>query len=183
MLSAPSDSCHEVVWAECQPSQLPEKFACLIVATVYYPESTKNRKELVIYLQSCLDKFRRAYTFRRAAPAFIVRGEFNQTNKQWLSNAPWTETSSEYSHPSKRQYLRPDIYQCQWTLPSSPLNRAHCKLADHFVILLQAKNNTPKPKRSKVTVHSLDQDSICAFGQWIGNLLIRRNMPNHWLEL
>ena len=82
LLSEPIDSNHEMLWTECKPARLSKRFSFLIVASVYYPESAKNRKDLIEHIQFFVDKMRR----KHVSPGFVLAGDFNQTNRQRVSN-------------------------------------------------------------------------------------------------
>ena len=163
LLNIPTDSCHEVVWVECKPSKLSKKFSCLIIASVYYPESAKNRKELISYLQTYIDKLRRAHAY----PGFIIAGDFNQTNRQWVSSVldlKQVVTIATHQSGSTLDLIFTNMSDNYY----SPRSLGPLQSSDHYVILWQAKNNQPKPKRTKVTIRPLNSQSICDFGRWIG---------------
>ena len=49
---------HEAVWVWCKLSAMPRAYSCIIFASIYYPESAKNRRDLVTYLQKTVDHLR-----------------------------------------------------------------------------------------------------------------------------
>ena len=73
---------HEAVWVRCKPSAMPRAYSCIIFASIYYPESAKNRRDLVTYLQKTVDHLRAFY----GNPAIVLAGDFNQTKKSWLAS-------------------------------------------------------------------------------------------------
>jgi len=78
LLSDPIDSGHEIFWTECKPTHLSRRYSCFIIAWVYYPESARNRNELIEHIQFFVHKMRLKY----ASSAFVIAGDINQTNKQ-----------------------------------------------------------------------------------------------------
>jgi len=52
---------HEAVCVWCKPSAMPRGCSCIIFASIYYPESAKNCRNLVTYLQKTVDHRRAFY--------------------------------------------------------------------------------------------------------------------------
>ena len=69
-------------WFYTKPKGLPRCFSYLILAAIYYPERTRNRKEFSLHWQKGLD----LYCTKFSCPAIVVCGDFNQTNKQYLAS-------------------------------------------------------------------------------------------------
>ena len=163
LLSQPSESCHEVIWVECKPKRLSKRYSCLVVAAVYYPESAKNRKELIQYIQNCTDDLRR----KHAAPAFVIAGDFNQTNKAWVSSMlDLKQVVSIPTHVSGSILDLiftniPDYYEVPFSL--GPLHNS-----DHNTLLWKAKVGLPAPRKVKITTRPMTKEAIRSFGQWIG---------------
>ena len=65
------DPAFEVIWAICKPKSLPCRFSCIIVTSVYYPGSARNRVDLVFHLEKTIDHLRSIYS----SPAFITGGD------------------------------------------------------------------------------------------------------------
>ena len=164
LLSEPIDSDHEILWTECKPALLSKIFSFLIVASVYYPESAKNREDLIEHIQFFVDKMRCKYV----SPGSVIAGDFNQTNRQWVSNIlDLRQAVTIPIHQSGSSlYLiftkLTDFYYAPRSL-GPPLN------SDHFNIFWEASSAIPKPKRVKYTVRPLTEDSISTFGRLIGN--------------
>ncbi|XP_065562451.1 uncharacterized protein LOC136028533 [Artemia franciscana] len=135
----------------CRPTYLPHLYSCIIVASVYYPESAKNRQDLVSYLQKTVDVLRIHYS----NPAFIIAGDFNQMKKGWLS-----------SSLSLKQVVHMPTHVSGSILDLILTNLAK---SDHFAILWKAHSSLPKPKLSRVVTRPLTESAIRAYGQWIGN--------------
>ena len=144
LLSDPIDYDHEILWTECKPTHLSRRFSCLIVALVYYPESTRNRKELIEHTQFFVDKMRQKY----ASPAFMIAGNFNQTNKQWVSSVldlrQVVAVSTHQSGSTLDLILMnlKDVYDAHRSL--GPLQNS-----DHFLIFLGSKFSNPQNQTSQ----------------------------------
>jgi len=50
LLSELFDPAHEVIAAICKRKSIPRRFYCIIVASLYYPESARNLGDLVVHL-------------------------------------------------------------------------------------------------------------------------------------
>ncbi|XP_065582576.1 uncharacterized protein LOC136041749 [Artemia franciscana] len=164
LLSEPFDSDHEILWTECKPTRLSKRFSCLIVASVYYPESAKNRKDLIEHIQFFVDKMRR----KHVSPGFVIAGDFNQTNRQWVSNI--LDLRQAVTIPTHQSGSILDLILTNLTdFYYAPRSLGPLLNSDHFIIFWEASSAIPKPKRVKYTVRPLTEDSISTFGRWIGN--------------
>ena len=68
---------HVAVQVRCKPLVMLRAYSCIIFASIYYPESAKNDRNLVTYLQETVDHLRAFY----GNPANVLAGDFNQTKK------------------------------------------------------------------------------------------------------
>ena len=141
-----------------------KKISCLIVASVYYPESAKNRKDLIEHIQFFVDKMRR----KHVSPEFVIAGDFNQTNRQWVSNI--LDSRQAVTIPTHQSGSTLDLIFTYLTdFYYAPRSLGPLLNSDHFIIFWEASSAIPKPKRVKYTVRPLTEDSISTFGRWIGN--------------
>ncbi|XP_065568947.1 uncharacterized protein LOC136032605 [Artemia franciscana] len=164
LLSEPIDSDHEILWTECKPACLSKRFSCLIVASVYYPESAKNRKDLIEHIQFFVDKMRR----KHVSPGFVIARDFNQTNRLWVSNI--LDLRQAVTIPTHQSGSTLDLIFTNLTnFYCTPRSLGPLLNSDHFIIFWEASSAFPKPKRVKYTVRPLTEDSISTFGRWIGN--------------
>ena len=65
----------EVLWLLIRPKVLPRPLSCMIIGVFYIPPwyGSEMRKSLKVYIISCIDYFRSAYSH----PCFILCGDFN----------------------------------------------------------------------------------------------------------
>ena len=164
LLSEPIDSDHEILWTECKPVHLSKIFSCLIVASVHYPESAKNRKDLIEHIQFFVDKMCR----KHVSPGFIIAGDFNQTNRQWVSNildSRHAVTILTHQNGSTLELIFTNLTDFYY----APRSLGPLLNYDHFIIFWEASSAIPKPKRVKCTLRPLTEDSISTLGRWIGN--------------
>lgn len=163
LLSSPNDSSHEIVWVECRPAHLSRRFSCLIVASVYYPESAGNRKELIEHIQVFVDRMRHKYT----SPAFVIAGDFNQTSRQWVSSV--LDMKQVVNIPTHQSGSTLDmIFTNLADLYNAPRSLGPLQNSDHFIIFWEAQASIPRPKRTKTTIRPITMSSIAQFGRWIG---------------
>ena len=61
---------------------MPRAYTCIIFASIYYPESGKNRRDLVTYLQKTVNNLLDFH----GNHAIVLAGDLNQTKKSWLAS-------------------------------------------------------------------------------------------------
>ena len=157
------DPAYEVIWAFCKPKSLPRPFSCIIVASVYYLESARNRGDLVFHLQTTIDHLRSIYS----SPAFIIAGDFNQTKKSWLSSCLALKQVVHIPTHSLGGILDLILTNCD-DFYSPPLSLGPVGMSDHNAILWKVRESLPKSKLSRVTVRPFTESAICEYGRWIG---------------
>ncbi|XP_065570204.1 uncharacterized protein LOC136033338 [Artemia franciscana] len=128
---------HEAVWVWCKPSAMRRAYSCIIFASIYYPESAKNRRDLVTYLQKTVDHLRAFY----GNPAIVLAGDFNQTKKSWLASCL-----------SLKQVVNFPTHESGSILD---------------LILTNSAASIPKPKIKRVKYRPLTDSAICTYGRWI----------------
>ncbi|KAK2701553.1 hypothetical protein QYM36_019809 [Artemia franciscana] len=62
LLTHLSDPNHKVIRVQCMPRNIPRDVCYLIFASIYYPESAKNRWKLHSYLQTSVDGQQQQYS-------------------------------------------------------------------------------------------------------------------------
>ena len=138
LLSDLANPDHEVIWAMCRPTYLPRLYSCIIVASVYYPESAKNRRDLVSYLQKTVDVLRIHYS----NPAFIIAGDFNQTKKGWLSSSLSLKQVVHMPTHVSGSILDLILTNCE-SYYCNPVSLGPVAKSDHFAILWKAHSSLP----------------------------------------
>ena len=158
-----NDPNHEAIWALCKPKHLPRDVSCIIIASIYYPESAKNRRLLVSYLQSTLDTLRQRYS----RPGFIIAGDFNQTKKQWLANTlGMSQVVKIPTHVtgSTLDLILTNLAPYYKDVSSNgPLGKS-----DHHTLLMKAKSEIRKLKKIKVLRRPITKSAINTYGMWVG---------------
>jgi len=110
---------HEVIWVMGKITDSSRHFSCVITSSVYYPESTKNRRGLVSYIQTTIDALGSRYN----SPAFIITGDFNKTKKAWLTSCL-----------SLNQIANIPTHSSDSTLDLNPVG-----LSDHYTLFFQSQ--------------------------------------------
>ena len=157
---------HESLWIYAEPKSLPRHFSCIILVAVYYPESARNRKELILHLQKGVDYCRTKFS----CPAIVVCGDFNQTNKQYLAHSlGLKQVVKSPTHiaggtldlilTNSDEFYMVGVY---------PVCLSALGKSDHFTVLWKAKAPTKRPKRTQFVVRPTTESNICSFGRWIG---------------
>ena len=157
------DPALEVIWAICKPKSLPCRFCCVIVASVYYLESTRNWGVLVLHLQTTIDYLGNIYS----SPTFIIGGDFNQAKKckllfcLSLKQVVHIPTHSSGSILDLKLTNCDDFYSPSFSL--GPIG-----MSDQNAILWKARKSLTRPKLSRVTVCPSTDLAICEYGRRIG---------------
>ena len=127
-------------------------------------KALKTGKIWLETLKFFVDKMSHKHVF----PGFVIVGDFNQTNRQWVSNVlDMRQAVTIPTHQSGSTLgliftnLR-DFYYAPRSL--GPLLNS-----DHFIIFLEASSAILKPKRVKYSLQPLTKDSMYTLGHWIGN--------------
>ena len=156
-LNNPSDSCHETIWLWCRPRRLPRTYSFIILAAVYYPEGARNRRELVTFLQHQVDNFRKQFS----NPAFIIAGDFNLTDKKWISHVLDLKQVVDVPTHESGSILDLILTSLEVFYEPSVSLRPLAK-SDHNVLWWKSKsrNNIPKPKTVKIVYRPLSESSI-----------------------
>ncbi|XP_065571551.1 uncharacterized protein LOC136034346 [Artemia franciscana] len=136
---------HEAVWVWCKPSAMPRAHSCIIFASIYYPESAKNRRDLVKHLQKTVDHLRAFY----GNPAIVLAGDFNQTKKSWLALCLSLKQVVNFPTHESGSILDLILTNCE-TYYQTPESLGPLACSDHNIVLWSAAASTPKPKIKRV---------------------------------
>ena len=153
---------HEAVWVWCKPSAMPRAYSCIIFASIYYPESAKNHRDLVTYLQKTVDHLRAFY----GNPAIVLAGDFNQTKKSWLVSCLSLKQVVNFPTHESGSILDLILTNCE-TYYQTPESLGPLACSDHNVVLWSAAASIPKPKIKRVKYRPLTDSAISTYGRWI----------------
>ena len=129
--------------------------SCIIFASIYYPESAKNRRDLVTYLQKTVDLLRAFYE----NPAIVLAGDFNQTKKSWLASCLSLKQVVNVPTHESGSMLDLILTNCE-TYYQTPESLGPLACSDHNVMLWSAAASTPKPKIKRVKYRPLTDSAI-----------------------
>ena len=136
--------------------------SCIIFASIYYPESAKNRRDLVTYLQKTVDLLRAFYE----NPAIVLAGDFNQTKKSWLASCLSLKQVVNFPTHESGSILDLILTNCE-TYYHTPESLVPLACSDHNIVLWSAAASIPNPKIKRVKYRSLIDSAICTYGRWI----------------
>ena len=102
-----------------------------------------------------------------ASPAFVIAGDFNQTNKQWVSSVLDLQQVVAITTNQSGSIL--DLILTNITdFYDAPQSLGSLQNPCRFIIFREVDSAFPKTKRVKTTIRPLTRDSISMFGRWIG---------------
>ena len=153
---------HEAVSVWCKPSAMPRAYSCIIFASIYYPESAKNRRDLVTYLQKTVEHLR-AFI---GNPAIVLAGDFNQTKKSWLASCLSLKQVVNFPTHESGSILDLILTNCE-TYYQTPESLGPLACSDHNVVLWSAASSIPKLKIKRVKYLPLTDSAICTYGRWL----------------
>ena len=158
-----------MIWAEFKPCFCSRQFFCIMIIFVYFPESDKNRKELIQYHQTCIRKFCWRYT----ALGFLIVGQFSQSNKQLLSSMLDLKKKKTFIFPPIKVIVYWIVFSPIWPIITKPCNHsAHSKTQTTWLfygkLQLILWPPPPKKKQTRTTTQPLSKESNCSFERRVG---------------
>ena len=103
-----------------------------------------------------------------ASPAFVIVGDFNQTNKQWVSTV--LDLRQAVAIPTHQSGSILDLILTNLAyFYNAPQSLGPLQNSDHLIIFWEGNSAIPKTKRVNATIRPPARDSISTLGRSIGN--------------
>ena len=141
---------------------MPRAYTCIIFASVYYPESSKNRRDLVTYLQKTVNNLLDFH----GNHAIVLDGDLNQTKKSWLASCLSLKQVVNFPTHESGSILDLILTNCE-IYYQTPESLGPLACSDHNFVLWSATASIPKPKIKRVKCRPLTDLAISTNGQWI----------------